>query len=133
MWAKNFGGTGNDGGYDIKPLSDGSSIISGNFRSNVTFGGTTLTSAGDADCFIAKLDSNGSVSWVKQFGGTNIDTLDGLTIENDNSYLISGQFWNSANLGGTTLSGSGFLDGFVANLDGNGNLIWVKSFGGSQN
>ena len=111
VWAKNFGGIGNDGGYDIQPLSDGSSIISGNFRNNVTFGGTTLTSAGDADGFVAKLDSNGSVIWVKQFGGTGLDSLDGITIESDNSYLVSGQFWDTVNRAGTSVTGSGSLDG----------------------
>ena len=71
-WAKRAGGTGDDYGSGISSLSDGSSIVTGTF-SGATFGGTTLTSAGEDDVFIAKLNADGSYAWAKQAGGGGDD------------------------------------------------------------
>ncbi|MCX5936935.1 MAG: VCBS domain-containing protein, partial [Cyanobium sp. LacPavin_0920_WC12_MAG_62_9] len=67
-WATKAGGTSNDYGTGITVLSDGSPLITGYYAwsnppSNIaSFGGTTLTSAGGADVFVAKLNANGSWS-----------------------------------------------------------------------
>jgi hypothetical protein len=41
-------------------LSDGSAIITGYFFGTTTIGATTLTSTGNGDVFVAKIDANGS-------------------------------------------------------------------------
>ena len=45
-------------------FGDGSSILCGQVNGTATFGSTTLTSAGDADVFIA-VNADGSYAWAK--------------------------------------------------------------------
>ena len=59
-WPVQAGGSSNDVGRRITSLSDGSSIVTGPFEDAASFGDTTLTSAGSADAFIAKLNADGS-------------------------------------------------------------------------
>ena len=69
-WATQAGGTGNDYGYGVSVLADGSSIVTGDFYGTATFGSTTFTSAGTYDVFVAKLDASGNYEWATQAGGT---------------------------------------------------------------
>jgi len=60
-WAAQAGGSSYDYGYGITSLSDGSSIVTGEFSGTASFGDTTLSSAGGEqdDVFIARLSPNG--------------------------------------------------------------------------
>ena len=91
-----------------------------------------MTSSGDIDIFVAKLDSSGNWLWANQAGGTNCDYGHGIAVDdNGNSYII-GNFLESANFGITTLTSSGYYDIFVAKLDINGNWLWAKQAGGTS-
>ncbi|WP_413440338.1 DUF4347 domain-containing protein [Synechococcus sp. MIT S1220] len=126
------GGTLQDQGYAITSLSDNSSIVTGYFNGTATFGSTTLTSAGDDDLFVAKLDSNGDYLWAKQGGGSSDDTAYGITSLSDNSSIVTGRFSGSATFGSTTLTSAGNDDVFIAKLDSNGNYLWAKKAGASS-
>ena len=72
-WATQAGGTGNDYGYDVSVLADGSSIVTGYLsRYRYAFGSTTLTSAGNYDVFVAKLDASGDYEWATAGGWNEI-------------------------------------------------------------
>jgi hypothetical protein len=91
-WATQAGGTGNDYGYDVSVLADGSSIVTGYFQGTATFGSTTLTSAGNYDVFVAKLDASGDYEWATQAGGTNSDYGYGVSVLADGSSIVTGIF-----------------------------------------
>ena len=115
----------------ITPLSDGSSIVTGFFNGTASFGGTTLTSAGSGDVFIAKLNADGSYAWAKSAGGTGSDNGWAVTPLSNGSSFVTGSFDTSASFysasfyGSGTLSGAGDDDVFVALLDSNGN--WASA------
>jgi hypothetical protein len=73
LCTKKAGGTYDDYGYGIAVDACGNSYITGYFKGLATFGSTTLTSNGDYDIFVAKLDSNGNWLWAKNAGGTYDD------------------------------------------------------------
>jgi len=130
FWAKQAGGINDDRGYSIAVDDNGNSYITGDFKEGATFGTTTLTSSGDSDIFVAKLNSNGNWLWAKQAGGTSYDYSHSIAVDaNGNSY-VTGYFEGSANFGTTTLTSSGYIDIFVAKLDSNGNWLWAKQAGG---
>ncbi len=129
LWAKQAGGTSSDVSYNIAVDANGYSYVTGCFRGSATFGTTTLTSSGEADIFVAKLNSNGNWLWAKQVGGTNKDSGSGIAVDaNGNSY-VTGEFSASATFGTTTLTSSGGSDIFVANAgiatgNGSGKASW---------
>lgn len=73
-WVKKIGGTDNDVATSIRVDAQGNSYIGGYFYSKgIDFGPIHLNSYGDADAFIAKLDTDGNFMWVKQIGGKQQD------------------------------------------------------------
>ena len=132
LWAKQAGGSSYEAGESISSLSDGSSIITGNFQGNTSFGSTNLTSAGKIDVFIAKLDTDGNYLWAKQAGGSERDIGDGISSLSDGSSIITGFFEGNSTFGSTNLTSAGKLDIFISKLDSNGNFLWAKQAGGTS-
>ncbi|MDD3633051.1 MAG: SBBP repeat-containing protein [Candidatus Cloacimonetes bacterium] len=131
LWATKAGGNDRDYGYDIATDFSGNSYVTGYFNGTASFGGTTLTSSGQEDIFVAKLDSSGNWLWAKKAGGTCSES--GLSIATDssgNSYVIGG-FWETASFGSMILESNGNADIFVAKLDSSGNWLWAKKAGGT--
>ncbi len=133
LWAKNAGGIYYDYGSGIAVDANGNSYVTGCFYSTTaTFGSNTLTSKGDDDIFVAKLDSSGNWLWVKNAGGTSDDSGSGIAIDASGNSYVTGCFEGSATFGSTTLTSKGFTDIFVAKLDSSGNWLWAKNAGGTS-
>ncbi|MFM6051440.1 MAG: hypothetical protein ACKPA7_07305, partial [Sphaerospermopsis kisseleviana] len=63
LWTKNLGGSSLDSGSSVINDQDGNTYVSGFFSGTVTFDNITLTSAGNNDAFITKLDRSGKFLW----------------------------------------------------------------------
>jgi len=128
-WTKSIGGLGNSGAID----ASGNVYTTGSFAGTVDFdpgsGVSNLTSSGGNDIFIQKLDANGNFIWVKQLGGISNDAGYSITTDASGNVYITGYF--SLNLGGGISSNGGY-DIFIAKLDSNGNIVWIKSMGGTS-
>jgi uncharacterized repeat protein (TIGR02543 family) len=115
LWTKTFGGTGDDQAYAVQQTTDGGYIVAG------------LTNYSDAisgDAFLIKTDANGNTLWTKTFGGTNHDYIYGVQQTTDGGYIVAG----------LTLSfGAGASDVYLIKTDANGNILWTKTFGGTNN
>jgi hypothetical protein len=141
VWAKGFGGSSNDVGTSIAVDSSGNVYTTGYFYEIVDFdpgaGTTNLTSAGQADVFVSKLDPSGNLLWAKRFGGSGAAVDIGLSIAVDSTGNVytTGRFEGTVDFdpgaGTTDLASAGGHDVFVSKLDPSGNLLWAKSFGGS--
>ncbi|MGA9378170.1 MAG: SBBP repeat-containing protein, partial [Phormidium sp.] len=122
-WAKSFGGagTGSDDGRSISTDNSGNTYVTGTFQTSATFGNTTLTSKGNVDIFVTKLDSSGNVAWAKSFGDKYIDTVTKIfTDGSSNTYITY-----------TIVGPSGTIpDPFLTKLDSSGNVTWTKSLAG---
>ncbi|MCX5938461.1 MAG: VCBS domain-containing protein, partial [Cyanobium sp. LacPavin_0920_WC12_MAG_62_9] len=129
-WATKAGGSGAEKGNGITALSDGSSLITGNFNGSASFGSTTLTSSGQ-DVFVAKLNADGSFAWATKAGGSGTDYGLGITALSDGSSLVTGSFNGSASFGSISLTGAGSDDAFVAKLNPNGSFAWATKAGGT--
>jgi hypothetical protein len=135
VWATSFGGTDNDIGNAIAVDASGSSYTTGNFQGSMTVGNTTLTSAGNDNIFIIKLDSSGSPVWATSFGGTDDDIGYAIAIAVDasGSSYTTGSFRGSMTVGSTTLTSADSFDIFIIKLDSSGSPVWATSFGGTDN
>ncbi len=132
LWARNAGGSSNVFGTSIAVDNSSNCYVTGEFSGTSVFGGTTFTSSGNDDIFVAKLDSNGNWLWVKKAGGTNSDRCRSLAVDNTGNSYVTGHFRGTSVFGTTTLTSSGIDDIFVAKLDSNGNWLWAKKAGGSS-
>ncbi len=141
VWAKRIGGTSHEDGRSLTMDSDGNVYIAGNFSGTVDFNPgpatTNLTSAGDEDIFICKLDSAGNLVWAKRIGSVNDDIGISLALDSEGNVYTSGYFSGTADFDPSpstlNLTPAGGNDVFVAKLDSSGNFLWAKQLGGPSN
>ena len=107
----------------------GSVYVAGIFGPNATFEGTVLSSSGGKDIFVAKYESNGSLAWVKKAGGTGMESVRGLALDNENNTVVFGNFSQTANFGNIALTSGGGTGGYLWKIDTNGSQIWAKNAG----
>lgn len=139
VWAKAFGGSNYDFGYDITTDTNGNIYTTGYFSGTVDFdpssGINNLTSIGSYDVFILKLDANGNFDWAKAIGGSGYDKAEDITTDaNGNVYTtgyVNGLVDFDPNAGVHNLTAYGGDDVFILKLDTNGNFVWAKAIGGT--
>ncbi|WP_207220062.1 Ig-like domain repeat protein, partial [Emticicia agri] len=129
-------GTSESVGTGVVVDASGNVYKTGYFKGTVTFGSTTLASAGAYDIFIVKYNTSGVVQWAKRAGGTFDDRGNGIAVSGTDIY-VTGQFMTTANFNTPSASGSnelvsaGSTDIFVAKYNDSGTVEWIKRGGGS--
>ncbi|MEY4244753.1 MAG: hypothetical protein RLZZ245_2338, partial [Verrucomicrobiota bacterium] len=133
QWSKRFGGTLSDSVYGLATDVDGNILLAGDFSGSITFGATTLTSSGNRDGFVAKLDPSGTPLWAMKVGGTGNDTAFAVTVSPSGQILVGGSFSLNASFGTISRTSAGGTDGFAMGVSSAGSVQWVSRFGGSSN
>lgn len=133
VWIATGGGLGPDDGTTLAIDSSGGLYVAGHFSDTAVFGDIGLTSAGDKDIFVAKLDSQGNWLWVIRAGGIGEDRVTRMKVDSAGNCLLTGSIRNSADFGQFAVTSVGGADAFVAKIDGNGNWLWVTTAGGIGN
>ena len=126
VWAERMGGNDADA---VRALAvSGTSVyMAGNFSSTASFGGHSLTSAGNSDLFVAKLvdaGPNASFTWAQRAGGSANDGASALAVTGTNIYA-TGSFANTASFGSTTLIGGGMFVLKITDLGPSSSFTWV--------
>ncbi len=128
--ASSCGVVGSGGVTKISQLvtyGPGGYYVTGSFGGTVTFGSYTLTSAGQYDVFVAKVDAAGNYQWVAQAGGSYSDMSYSLALDGSGNAYIAGTFRSQqAAFGSATLTqvNNGFDNTFVAKLSPAGTWLW---------
>ena len=109
-------------------------VVAGTFAGTSTFGDIALTSTGDdEDLFIARLrlEPEASFHWAKAEGGAKRDGCADLSVRDDGSFILAGDFASDEiPFGDTTLHSGGASDGMVVGYDGDGAAQWARRLGG---
>jgi len=140
LWVKQIVGTSFNRGLSITIDADGNIYTTGYFEGTADFdpgtGTANLTSAGNKDIFIQKLDDAGNFLWAKKMGGTNNDWGNSITTDAGGNVYTTGNFQETADFdpgaGITNLTSAGGFDFFIQKLDFTGNLLWIKQMGGTS-
>jgi hypothetical protein len=118
LWEETFGGYGDDGGYSVQQTSDGGYIIAG---------GTLSFSENQylpiQKVYLIKTDSRGFAEWEKTFGGDLGNSGNSVQQTSDGGYIIAG---------GTLSYFSGGSDVYLIKTDSDGNILWERTFGSSD-
>ena len=132
QWVYAAGGTGLDRGRKIALDSSGNVYVAGYYSSTVDFGGGDVTSNGNYDAFLLKLNSSGTFQWVKSYGANSGNDLgrDVAIDSSDNIYML-GAFRGTVNFGGGDEASNGNADVFLVKLNSSGVFQWVYTAGGT--
>jgi hypothetical protein len=124
LWVKQLGGSSYVAGLCITTDINGSVYTTGYFEETADFdpgtGTTNLTSHGNSDIFIQKLDAAGNLIWAKQIDGTGYDQALSIIIDAKDNLYTMGSFQGTADFdpfaGTTNLTSNGYFDAFVLKL-----------------
>jgi len=114
VWDKTYGGNKDEQASSMVKTPDGGYLLVGNTRS---FGDALST-----DVYIIKVSADGSIVWEKTYGGSGGESPSKVIRTNDGNYVI---------VGNTASFGAGSFDAYFLKIDGSGNVIWEKTFGGA--
>ncbi len=131
-WDKIYGGIERDALWTIVHTGDGY-LLGGLSQSGVS-GNKTTPNFGGYDYWVVKIDLQGNMLWDKNYGGTGWDALYQIAIASDGNYLLGG-YSSSGISGNKTLPVRGSIepnDYWVIKIDGNGNKLWEKVYGGDE-
>ncbi|MGN8058547.1 gliding motility-associated C-terminal domain-containing protein [Pedobacter sp. 22163] len=142
-WVKDIGGFGESKVSGVAVDKFDNVYIAGNFRSTITVdlsgisAPVSLTSNGDYDVFIAKYTPDGKLIWAKSIGGSELDQVNNLTVDDESNVIFGGQFSSFSmdcdpGSGTFNLNNAGGNDAFIVKLDLDGNFKWAKNVGGSS-
>jgi hypothetical protein len=125
IWEKSFGGTQIDEAKAITNTNDGNFLIVGDTRSKDK---DVSVNNGAADVWILKISTEGNLIWEKTIGGSNFDVARAVYRTQDNGFLIAGSSRSLDN----GFENKGQNDALILKIDDSGNLLWQKTFGGSE-
>ena len=126
QWQRSYGGSADDFANDVRQTSDGGFIIAGYSESNDS---DVTANYGHRDFWIVKTDSLGSISWEKNYGGSEFEIPYSVQETFDGGYVVAG-YSNSidGDLAGTFANAQNY---WLLKLDNAGLIQWYHLYGGT--
>ena len=143
LFAIYFGGSGEDYSSDVAVDAAGHAWLCGYTTSTdlPTLNPLQAQFGGEADLFIAKLDSNGALLYSTYLGGSKVEVSAEMAVDSAGSVVLTGHTSSSdfplknpfkASFGGGTCGSSICPDAFVLKLNATGSaLVYSSYLGGS--
>src|SRR5688572_8900003 len=123
---------------DLQVDDDGNVYACGHIRQFADFNGTSVTTYGDQDIFIAKYDCHGDLVWVRIAGGPGVEVAFALALSSSGHIYLTGAVISESGFQviffNTVLTFESLHDIYLAKFDLAGNYLWGKFAGpGTQN
>lgn len=133
VWFSTFGGSGGETPNAIALDANGNVFVTGQFVTDFTFNGQTVTSNGSDDVFVVKLNANGSPAWMSTFGNTFGDIGRGIATDANGNCYVTGNARGTLNIGSVTLNAAANnYDIFLIKYNNAGVAQWAQGIGGSD-
>jgi hypothetical protein len=102
VWAHSYGNGSAAEANGIAVDATGHAIVAGAFEGSINFGTSglaTLTSMGQDDIFVAKLDTHGCLFWSQRFGDSQEQSGNAVAVDAMGNTVIGGNMFGSVNFG----------------------------------
>gem|GEM_PF-6593352 len=126
IWLKRVGGSGWESFSSVVQAGDGSLIAVGKSSSD---DGDIPGNNGQVDAMIARFDESGNLIWVRNFGGSQWDTFQTVTLSQDGKVVASGR---TSSVDGDILKSDDDSGAFVASFDLDGNIQHAWCFSNNE-
>jgi len=136
LWQKTYGSSTSDEALSFAQTSDGGVIILGltngsDYDVPFHYGGFF-----DFDWLVIKTDSIGNLQWSKNIGGSGSEDGHGSIFQADGGYFMTGSsssYDHDCDDSSWHIVPHSDVDYYLLKLDTVGNVLWSKSYGGSEN
>ena len=119
IWLGQFGTSAQDFPLALAPDAGGGFYVAG-----LTSGSLAVPAGAHSDAFLARIDRNGAMIRVRQFGVPETDYATSLAADAAGGVVVAG--FTQGNVAGTNAGGN---DAFVGRFDSSGNQVWMRQFG----
>lgn len=132
LWSQRYGNNQDQylRGIAVDPNS-GDVVVAGYANGSINLGGTTLTSQGGSDIYVAKLTAAGAHVWSAMYAGSNDQFSRDLDIDPVGNIVFTGYGFDSPDFGGGPLPNAVSRDAFVVKLNPDGVHLWSRAYGGN--
>ncbi len=139
LWAIRLGGSSVNHGRALGVDAAGNVYSTGEFSGTVDLDPGpavfNLTSNGQYDIYISKVDAAGNFVWAKNIGGATSDIPFSLVMDAAGNIVITGVFIGIVDFDPGpavfNLNGGGNNDCFIVKIDAGGNFVWAKQVAGN--
>ena len=123
QWTKLLGAadTASAYGLAVDPLSGGV-VVAGSVKGQLT----PTATGGGTDSFVAKYDSSGNQTWLRQVAPVNNDSANSVSVDSAGNVYVGGQVSGALAAGQTSAGGA---DAYITKLDSKGTLVYNRQFG----
>lgn len=112
LFQRVYGGDGYDAGAEVIELSDGNFLIAGSSGS--------YEAGMSSQIMLLKANVTGHKQWTETYGGPFADRAESMVEDVDGNFLIAGY----------TETTESSYQGYALKVDGNGDTIWTRKYGG---
>jgi hypothetical protein len=121
VWEKKFGGAGLGGAALSFKIRNACAAGADGF---MAVGSVSSEPGRETDLWAARFDWEGRLVWQRRYGGPASEDGYAVREESDGTFYLAGQ---------TMSFGTGMNDVWVLNVDGRGDILWQRAYGGPRN
>lgn len=128
QWQRCIGGNQTETVRNVYIKNDGSVVL---FGQSDSYDGDFAPDNRLADLFLCELSPSGVLTWLKRYGGADVENASDMVVKPNGHYLLAGS--SASNNSGNVPAHPGYFNGWLVETDSAGTVIWSKTYGGSQN
>lgn len=125
VWQLCCGGSASEKFEDIERTADGGFVMVGWTASNDS---DVVGNHGGQDAWVVKINALGTIQWQRCIGGSGSEGADAVTAIPGGGFIVGGV---TNSIDGDFTGTQPGVDGWVAQLDPDGEIVWVERIGGS--
>ena len=129
-WQQSFGGSDDELLFTATSTADGGYLLGGSSASGPG-GNKSAPGYGGNDFWVVRFDAADNKLWDRSFGGTDNDILFSAKETAEGGFVLGGSSSSSPG-GNKSAPNYGLADMWIVRLDANGNKLWDRSFGGTN-